>query len=148
MTPQDPNLDPLLEQAIAEIRDEPIDPAVMEAAAHRVAARLEQHAPLRGCADFQALIPEYRAGTLSAARALLLKDHTHECVACRKALEAASGKVTAMPVRHARRAWSDMPGFRWAIAAVLLLAAGLAFWAVGDRFRPSGGGPEAVVESA
>ena len=99
MTPLDPNtdpiLDPLLEQAIAEIRDEPIDPAVMEAAGRRVAARLEQHAPLRGCADFQALIPEYRAGTLSEARALLLKDHTHECVACRRALAAASGEVTA-----------------------------------------------------
>src|ERR1700729_552463 len=153
MTPQDPNTDPrledpLLEQAIAEIRDEPIDPAVMEAAARRVGARLEQHTALRGCADFQALIPEYRAGTLSGARALLLKDHTHECVACRKALEAASGKVTAMPVRHARRAWSAMPGFRWAVAAALMVAAGLAFWAVGDRFRPSPSGPEAVVESS
>src|SRR3984885_13646218 len=149
MTPQDPNTDPrledpLLEQAIAEIRDEPIDPAVMEAAARRVGARLEQHTALRGCADFQALIPEYRAGTLSGERALLLKDHTNECVACRKALEAASGKVTAMPVRHARRPWSAMPGFRWAVAAALMVAAGLAFWAVGDRFRPPPSGPGAV----
>jgi len=152
MTPQDPNtdpiLDPLLEQAIAEIRNEAIDPAVMEAAGRRVAARLEQHTALRGCADFQTLIPEYRAGTLSAARALLIEDHIHECVTCRKALEAASGKVTAMPVRHARRAWSAMPGFRWAVAAVLVLTAGLVFFALGDRFRPAANGPEAVVESA
>ena len=40
MTPQDPNLDPLLEQAIAEIRDEDIDPAVIEAAASKVAGTI------------------------------------------------------------------------------------------------------------
>ena len=87
MTPQDPNLDPLLEQAIAEIRDEPIDPAVIEAAAGRVQQRLAQHNTLHTCADFQALIPDYRAGKLSPARALLLQDHTHECVACYQALK-------------------------------------------------------------
>ena len=82
MTPQDPNLDPLLEQAISEIQGEALDPALIEAAAGRVRQRLAQHATLHTCADFQALIPDYRAGTLSPARALLLKDHTHECVAC------------------------------------------------------------------
>lgn len=148
MTPQDPQLDPLLEQAIAEIHDEPIDPAVIEAAARRVRAHLDRHSTLRSCADFQALIPEYRAGTLPAARALLLKDHTHECVACRKALDAASGRVLAMPVRPARRAWSEIPGFRWGIAAGLVVTAGLGFWAFGDRLRPAPSGPEAVVQSA
>jgi len=143
MTPQDPNLDPLLEQAIAEIRDEPIHSDVMEAAAHRVRARLEPHAALRGCADFQALIPDFRAGKLSEARALLLKDHLHECVACRKALEAASGKVVAMrPARVPRHI------FRWAMAAALVIGAGLTAWNLADRFRGAGNGAEAVVESA
>lgn len=87
MTPQDPSLDPLLEQAISEIRDEPVSPEVIEAAARRVQARLQHHETLRSCADFQALIPEYLAGTLNDARALLLKDHTHECVACYRALQ-------------------------------------------------------------
>jgi hypothetical protein len=144
MTPQDPNLDPLLEQAIAEIRDEPIDPAVIEAAAGRVQARLAQHHTLHNCADFQALIPDYRAGKLSPARALLLKDHTHECVACYKALKA--NPLAPSPQALAPRAVT--PIIRWALAAALIAAAGLTFWAFGDRLRPAYSGPEAVVESA
>jgi len=146
MTPQDPNLAPLLEQAIAEIRDEPVDPAVIEAAAGRVQARLAQHATLHSCADFQALIPDYRAGKLSPARALLLKDHTHECVACYKAMSA----TTSSKTKYQPPATSHQPlvAVRWAIAAALIAAAGLAFWGFGDRLIPGPSGPEAVVESA
>ena len=144
MTPQDPNLDPLLEQAIAEIRGEAPDPALIEAAAGRVRQRLAQHATLHTCADFQALIPDYRAGTLSPARALLLKDHTHECVACYKAMASASSGT-----KHQPPATTHHPQFfRLAAAAALVAAAGLAFWAFGDRLRPAYSGPEAVVESA
>ena len=152
MTPQDPNLDPLLERVIAEIRDEPVAPAVIEAAAGRVQSRLAQHATLRTCEDFQALIPDYRAGKLSPARALLLKDHTHECVACYKALQTKSPAPGPRPL--APRAVRSAPRvvrpatFRWALAATLVAAAGLAFWAFGDRLRPAPSGPEAVVESA
>jgi ferric-dicitrate binding protein FerR (iron transport regulator) len=144
MTPQDPNLDPLLEQAIAEIRGEALDPALFEAAAGRVQQRLAQHATLHTCADFQALIPDYRAGTLSPARALLLKDHTHECVACYKPMATASSGT-----KHQPPATTHHPQFfRLAAAAALVAAAGLAFWAFGDRLRPAYSGPEAVVESA
>jgi hypothetical protein len=140
MTPQDPSLDPLLEQAIAEIRGEDIDPAIIEAAAGRVQQRLAEHHTLHTCADFQALIPDYRAGKLSPARALLLKDHTHECVACYKAM-AGSPSVA----KHRPPATSHQPQFfRWALAAALVAAAGLAFYAL----RPGYSGPEAVVESA
>ena len=149
MTPQDPSLDPLLEQAIAEIRGEAIDPAVIEAAAGRVQARLAQHHTLHTCADFQALIPDYRAGKLSPARALLLQDHTHECVACYKALKANPPATSHQPpATKPYRAWSTIPAFRWAVAATVVAAAGLAFWAFGDRLRPAFSGPEAVVESA
>jgi len=145
MTPQDPNLDPLLEQAIAEIRGEALDPALIEAAAGRVQARLAQHTTLHTCADFQALMPDYHAGKLSPARALLLKDHTHECVACYRALKAKPLAPSPQPLapRAVRPAL-----FRWALAATLVAAAGLAFWAFGDRLRPTPSGPEAVVESA
>jgi len=143
MTPQDPNLDPLLEQAIAEIRGEDIDPAIIEAAAGRVQARLAEHHTLHTCADFQALMPDYRAGNLSPARALLLKDHTHECVACYKALKAKPLAPSPQPLAP-RAAWSTIPAFRWALAATLVAAAGLAFWTL----RPAYSGPEAVVESA
>ncbi|HTT61208.1 MAG TPA: FecR domain-containing protein [Bryobacteraceae bacterium] len=145
MTPQDPSLDPLLEQALSEIRDEPIDPAMIEAAAQRVQAHLSQHTTLHTCADFQALMPDYRAGKLSPARALLLKDHTHECVACYKALKAKS----AAPGPRSLAPLAARPAFfRWALAATVVAAAGLAFWAFGDRLRPAYSGPEAVVESA
>jgi hypothetical protein len=144
MTPQDPNLDPLLEQAIAEIRDEPIDPAVIEAAAGRVQQRLAQHHTLHNCADFQALIPDYRAGALSPARALLLKDHTHECVACYRAMKANPLAPGPRPLAPASPR-SVRPVLRWAIAAALVAGA---FWAFGDRLRPAYSGPEAVVESA
>ena len=83
-----------------EIRDDSPDPAVIEAAAARVWARLAEaaasssHEHIRGCADFQALIPDYRAGRLPEARATLLKDHLHECVACRRVYE---GRVVVMP---------------------------------------------------
>ena len=144
MTPQDPNLDPLLEQAIAEIRGAALDPALIEAAAGRVQQRLAQHATLRTCADFQALIPAYRAGTLSPARALLLKDHTHECVACYRALKA----TPPVAIQHPAPRTQHPHFFRLAAAAALVAAAGLAFWAFGDRLRPAYSGPEAVVESA
>ena len=145
MTPQDPNLDPLLEQAIAEIRDEPIDPAAIQAAAARVQANLWQQGTLHSCQDFQALIPDYRAGKLTEARRLLLEDHTHECVACYRALK----NKTPSPIPHppspkSSRAWFTVPAIRWALAATLVAAASLAFWA----FRPAYSGPEAVVESA
>jgi ferric-dicitrate binding protein FerR (iron transport regulator) len=144
MTPQDPNLDPLLEQAIAEIRDEPIDPAVIEAAAGRVQQRLAERHTLHNCADFQALIPDYRAGKLSPARALLLKDHTHECVACYKAMKASPQAAIRNPAPSTQHPMF----FRYAAAAAVIAAAGLAFWAFGDRLRPAYSGPEAVVESA
>ena len=147
MTPQDPNLDPLLEQAIAEIRDEPIDPAVMEAAAARVRANLTEHTTLHTCEDFQALMPAYRAGTLAPARALLLKDHTHECVACYKALKANPPATSHQsPATRGGRAWYATPAFGWAVAATLVAA--VAIYAFGDRLRPAYSGPEATLESA
>src|SRR5471030_624457 len=117
----------VLEQAVTEIRDESVDPAVIEAAARRVWAKLTdaklteagQNHNITGCSAFQALIPDYRAGRLSEARALLLKDHLNECVACRKVFE---GRVLTMPVQGlgTQRRYSQT--FRWAAAAVVVAA--------------------------
>ena len=63
MTPQDPNLDPFWNK-LPPIRDEDMDPAVIAAAAGRVQQRLAEHHTLHTCADFQALMPDYRAGKL------------------------------------------------------------------------------------
>ena len=127
-------MDPRLEQAVTEIHNDEPDTATIEAAAERVWARLaaaqhEGHEHIRGCDDFQALIPEYRAGRLPIARATLLKDHLHECVACRRVYE---GRVVAMPVASQTRKASNT--VRWATAAGVLLAAGLTVWFAMDQY--------------
>jgi len=147
MTPAEFNpIDPALERAVSEIRDEAIDPAVIEAAAARVWTRLVQAAEpkpaehIRGCADFQSLMPELRAGRLPAARATLLRDHLHECVACRKVYE---GKVVALPVAQpARRASYTV---RWAAAAAIVAATGLSIWIAVDQFGTHTG--RAIVQT-
>jgi ferric-dicitrate binding protein FerR (iron transport regulator) len=131
MTLKENPMDPSLERALTEIRQEEIPDPVVEAAAARVWTRLSQeseHAAehIRSCADFQSLIPNFRAGRLPEARALLLQDHLHECVICRRVFEgrpaAAPDHVIPMPVRG--RSHSA----RWAIAAGVLVAGGLVVW--------------------
>jgi hypothetical protein len=135
MNPVDNPLDPALEQAMIEIRDDSVDAAVMEAAAARVWATLaaQCHAPLHTCADFQALIPEFKAGHLPAARALLVKDHLHECVACRRVYE---GRVVAMPAPAAPRRVNYTA--RWAVAATVIVATGLSVWFALDQYDQYG----------
>ncbi len=134
-------MDPRLEQALQEIRAAEPGADAVEAAAARVWARLAIPEHLRSCADFQALIPAYRAGRLNEARAALLQDHLHECVACRKVYE---GRIASMPAarRPVRRA---APVIRWAMAAAVVLAAGGAVWFVLQEY--GGGSDRAVVQS-
>jgi len=132
MTPEENRMDPDLERAVVEIREEAIDPAVVEAAVARVWARLADTAHpahIRDCAGFQALLPEYRAGRLSEARTLLVKDHLHACVACRRAFE---GKVVELAAPPAVR--RPIPIYaRLAMAAAVLAAAGVGVWIAVDR---------------
>ncbi len=124
-------LDPALEQAMMEIREDTVDAAVIEAAAARVWANLaaQCHAPLHSCEDFQALIPEFKAGRLAEARALLVKDHLHECVACRRVYE---GRVVAMAAPSAPRRVNYTA--RWAVAATVIAATGLSVWFAVDQY--------------
>jgi hypothetical protein len=139
-----------LEQAVTEIRDEAIDDAVIQAAAARVWARLAEAAGhhIRGCADFQSLIPEYRAGRLTEARAMLLQDHLHQCVACRHVFE---GKVVAFPAPGGVPSGPGAPArrtvhtVRWAVAAVVVAAAGLSIWVAVDQFGTHTG--RAIVQT-
>jgi ferric-dicitrate binding protein FerR (iron transport regulator) len=149
MTPESNPMDPALEQAVAEIQNEPIDTAVMEAAAARVWARLSDtiaamhiaSTVIRNCADFQALIPEFRAGRLPEARAMLLQDHLHQCVACRHVYE---GKVVAMPAPPVVRR-TNFTARRWALAATVLLVAGTTVWFAVNQYGQRTG--HAIVQS-
>ncbi|MBI4873994.1 MAG: FecR domain-containing protein, partial [Acidobacteria bacterium] len=89
-----------------------------------------QDGPIRGCDDFQALLPDYRAGRLSPPRKLLIEDHLHECVACRNAAE--GREAVARTRLAAKPAWRSP----WAIAALLAAAAAVSAWFL---LRPAGG---------
>src|SRR5262245_15239074 len=130
----------MLDRAIDAVRTFEPDRTEMENRAARVWARIGEELSqqgsispspvaveqLRGCDDYRALIPDYISGRLSSAKALLFKDHTHECVACRNALNAARtasqplSKGTGRPVRRLSR-----PVALFATAAALIAAIAL-----------------------
>lgn len=162
------NLNELFDDATAGIRNERLDDATVKAAADRVQTRLshEQAAAqagvatvehLRGCDDFQALIPAYLGGFLTGARTMLLEDHTRECVPCRKALKQARQGLAAQPVTVKAEtakagfglnlSWLQMPAARWALAAAVVIGFGVFAWPFLSQLIPGGGGM-ATVEAA
>jgi hypothetical protein len=131
-----------LGRAIGKIRNEVVEEAVLRDAAKRVFAsvfdstlRPEQVGRIKGCADFRLLMTAYVSHTLSPARALLLEDHTRECVPCRKALQEArtgprAGQVfeTGQAVQSNKR----FPALAWALAVALAIGVGIGV--VGSRY--------------
>ena len=164
----DRELNNILDDTSAEIRSEKLDAAVVEGAAQRVWSRLSGEkaavaagvetselmvGQLRGCEDFQALIPAYLAGALSSARTMLLEDHTRECVPCRKTLkERRHGNKAAgqLEIQKARAAAMGHPMavLRWAAAFVLVVGVGLFAWPWVQRFMNSYSTLNAIVEAA
>jgi len=156
------NPEETLDRAVDAVRDDAPDAELMRAAADRVWEKLTAAArsnpavaaaagaaavvdTIRGCDDYQALLPAYLAGELTPARRLLLEDHSRECVACRRALIAArSGRAAAAP--HP----AVVPGRRTAFPrrALLAAAAALVFVLVGGWLVWNGAlmsGPVATV---
>ena len=160
------DFDAILDNTTADMRNEQVDAAVVSEAAGRVWARLsveagaERDAQLRNdnpatdrigsCADFQSLIPAYLSGGLSEARSLLLVDHTHECIPCRKAMKDARSRRMA-PVKKVavKRRYNIQPVvLRWGIAAALIIGVGLVALPLIQRYAPLGGELEATVQAA
>ena len=153
------DFDAILDKATGEIRNEQIDPAVVNEAAERVWARLavepsaqtqkDVATRIGGCADFQSLIPAYLNGSLSEARSLLLVDHTHECIPCRKAMkDVRTRTMRPAKVAAATRPYSISPVIlRWGVAAVLVIGLGLVALPLIQRWTP-GGQLEATVQAA
>ena len=128
-----------LKRAIDETRNARPSSSEVERAAARVWARISEEAAreaepmevvemaeaIRGCDDYQSLIPDYLARRLTPARVLLLEDHSHECFSCRRALTAAQfGSETTSKAHRlgASHRW------QWAgagIAAAVLLVVGV-----------------------
>jgi len=141
----------ILDKVTAEIRNEKVDPGVVSAAADRVWARVsaagdasEFQLPaverIESCADYQSLIPAHLAGKLSEARSLLLVDHTHECIPCRKAMNEARSRrsMTVKPAASKSRYTLQPVIMRWGIAAALVIGLGLLAIPFVQRIWPYG----------
>jgi len=118
-----------LDRLVESIRTDRLDDATVAEATERVWSRIAaglEH-PIHGCSDYQRLIPDLVAGRLPAARALLVEDHTRECVICRRTLlEARSGRPTAAVEQPSARAGRTIPRWaRLAAAAVVVVGLGL-----------------------
>ncbi len=156
------------------IRDEQIEPSIINRSATSVWERVIQKMAdenshlenidimntdntaehIRGCSDFQSLIPAYIDGELSSARKLLLEDHSNECIPCRQEVKAQ--RAYAAP-RHTRRTTHGLQRStakrssksniaRWAVAAGLVVCFGLAGMFVFERLDLSGRTLAATVE--
>jgi len=127
------DLDAIIDNVSQDIRDERIDPSMINESAARVWARITQQAgensysegihtmnnsnnseQIRGCEDFLSLIPAYLEGKLSTARTLLLEDHSNECIPCRRELNeqkefAAAKTATYVAPKYTGRAKLGTP---------------------------------------
>ena len=156
------NKETILDKVTGKIRNEQIDPATVAAAADRVWARVSVAAAgenqllvpeankIEGCSDFQSLIPAYLNGNLSEARSLLLVDHTHECIPCRKAMKEARSRRLgfAKPPAKIKRYRLQPVVLRWGIAAVLVIGFGLLALPFIQRYSWFGGSFDATVQAA
>lgn len=179
------DLDAIIDKATHDIRDEQIDSAELDLSAARVWARVAQHAAensssvnsysegintmnnngdhIRGCNDFQSLIPAYIEGKLSTARKLLLEDHSNECIPCRQELRAqrtlaAQKSATFIAPRHTPSTkapgrastgrWINTGVARWSAVAGMAIAVVIAGMFMYERLDLSGRTLAATVDNA
>jgi hypothetical protein len=128
----------LIKRAAKEISGEKIDDATARRITAAVKNRLgiggDAQRPLTSCEDFQAEIPAYVAGTLTDGRALLVGDHTRECVPCRRFLMEARGGTRQLSPRAStsKTATWSRPILRVAAAVFILLGGFAAVRVTGD----------------
>jgi hypothetical protein len=134
------------DRLLSEIRNERVNDQMVAQSGERVwssitgspTAELGMHT-LRSCEDFQTLIPAYLDKNLPESRRLLLEDHVHRCVACRHAVEQArNGDLQPVwqPVRQAKTAHGDFPGWRWAMGVAAVVVVGVATLALVNGLLP------------
>ncbi len=141
----------ILDQAVESLKQEKLDMDQMDEIAGRIRGQLDfettDSTGIRGCEDFQSLIPDYLAGNLSSGRRLLFEDHVGSCLSCRKALTAARTRQTVRPSEvpeYSTRRW-----LRWGgLAAGLVLAALLVQVAAWNGLVPGYSPSVATLESS
>jgi hypothetical protein len=117
-----------LNTAVDAVKAGEPDAAQVDESARRVASRLDIEFDVRaieGCGDIAELLPSYRAGTLPAARTLLIEAHLRECSACRNRFRNASRPVIvnwSAPAVEPAPVWRPQQ-FGWAMAASFVLIA-------------------------
>jgi hypothetical protein len=134
-----------LEQALREMREEPMDAGTLEAARKRVWQTMANGGSAT-CTEFREELRSYLNQELGGSRRILLDDHLSRCPGCRARIAEMKGarSVVAMP----RRSSSRWP--RWAAlaaaAAVLFAVLSAGRDAIDSLMGP--GGPRATVVSA
>jgi FecR-like protein len=107
------------DRLVNSIRDDAPDAEAARAAGDRVRERLgAAQIPDEFCAQFRADFDTYRRGQLAEGRRMLVEDHLHSCVACRREYSGAKNLVLipARPRPVNRR-------LGWAAAAAVLIGA-------------------------
>ena len=150
-THENDRFDDVLDQALDRIRNDEPERSAIEGSAHRTwkamsrfledeQSRSPQAIELRDCEDYLRLIPAFMAGELNEARALLLKDHSRECLRCRKALKAAKGALSTGTTRALKPAGkSESKGrwkteLTWSLAAAVIIGVALIGFGINTGF--------------
>jgi hypothetical protein len=142
------------DRLISQIREENVSNDVIGDAADRVRETISASLAgedaghkLRGCTDFQELIPAYVSERLTPARSLLMEDHLHQCVACRHALESAQNKNAPIPIRKPIET-KRPPILKWALAGTLAAGIAIGIFAGNAGLLPGQHMTRATVASA
>ncbi len=149
---KDPNLG--LDRAIAEMRAQEPSAEILQSATERVWNNIQQSEPsgmvdsIRGCADVKKLLIQYQAGTLPAAKSMLVEAHLHECVDCRRFAESGSRQASAgvspwkqeLPRMESQR-------YRWAMAAAAMVVFVFAAYMLREQFFAVPAGMRASIVS-
>ncbi len=142
------------DRLLSQIREEKVDDEVVDHARQRVWGAISVGSPvemspgkLRGCADFQTMIPAYVERRLPEARTLLMEDHLHQCVACRRKLEEARQGNSRAMARPAAIVPSRGLGLRWAGAFALVIGIGIGLVGAFNGLLPGQHAVRATVQN-
>ncbi|MBD3868182.1 MAG: FecR domain-containing protein [Acidobacteria bacterium] len=152
-TQEKDQFDDLLDQTLDRIRNDEPEQAAIEGSADRTwqamsefledeQNRSPQAIELRHCEDYRQLIPAYIARELSEDRALLLKDHSRDCLPCRKALKAArndliatgTGRRTVKSAGKSENKGRWKTELTWSLAAAVIIGVALIGFGVNTGF--------------